>query len=194
MCVCGGEGRARTSLSPLNCKKDVASSKGEPEDKVGISVKKIATTFSRIIILRAKLDAHDLRHYATTSVFASRIWKRALSRVPRPFGTHGEARREVKRRAYRVARELRAARISRYRYLAVIFDIRDRGYTVAIFLPTLRTVLVFRAIWKASSIPRYPAFLCARAYTAAPAKMYSPQHVRKTYERGRTPYVTYATD
>lgn len=85
MCVWGGGGggaRARTSLSPLNCKKDVASSEGEPEDKVGISVKKIATTFSRIIISRAKLDVHDLRHYATTSVFASRIWKRALSPGP----------------------------------------------------------------------------------------------------------------
>lgn len=52
--------------------------------------------------------------------------------------------------------------------LAVIFDVRDRGYTVTIFLPTLRTILVFRTSWKASSsararsILRAIPFLCER--------------------------------
>lgn len=72
---------------------------------------------------------------------------------------------------------MRLARVSWYRYFLVIFDIRERRNTVAIFLPTLRTVLVFRGPFGRLPGARYPA--CA----AATAKIYSPQHVRKTYER-----------
>lgn len=79
----------------------------------------------------------------------------------------------------------------------VIFDVRDQGYTVAIFLPTLRTVLVFRTIWKASSgegilrAHRRSVSLCA------PAKIYLASICVKTYEqdvfylRGRAKAHTY---
>jgi len=67
------------------------------------------------------------------------------------------------------------------RSLAVIFDVWERGYTVAIFLPTLRTVLVFRTSWKASSnwvshAPFLCVCICARA---SAAKIYSLQYVWK---------------
>lgn len=68
--------------------------------------------------------------------------------------------------------------------LAVIFDVRERGgYTVAIFLPTLRTVLVFRARWKASSnwvshAPLLRVCFHLRARARAPAaEIHLPQYV-----------------